>query len=115
MPLYDYLCTNCGKSCEMLEKVNDAPAVPARNCGKDQLKRQVSAPSFQLKGTGWYVTDFKNKDKPAKALPPPPRRVSNPSPAKPLNPTPKPARTKIHDINRWHQAGQFAVILSPAV
>lgn len=65
MPLYDYLCANCGKTCEMLEKVSAAPAVTCPNCGKDQLKRQVSAPSFQLKGTGWYVTDFKNKDKPA--------------------------------------------------
>lgn len=60
MPLYDYLCTNCGKSCEILQKMNDAPAA-CPNCGKSQLQRQASAPHFQLKGTGWYATDFKNK------------------------------------------------------
>lgn len=67
MPLYEYQCGNCGKFCEMLQKVNDAPAVTCPECGKDQLKRQISAPSFQLKGSGWYVTDFKNKDKPETA------------------------------------------------
>lgn len=66
MPLYEYQCTNCGESCELLQKVNEEPAVTCPNCGKDQLKKQVSASSFQLKGSGWYVTDFKNKDKPVK-------------------------------------------------
>jgi putative FmdB family regulatory protein len=59
MPLYEYQCGNCGKFCEVLQKVNDAPAVTCPECGKDQLKRQLSAPSFQLKGSGWYATDYK--------------------------------------------------------
>lgn len=63
MPLYEYQCQHCGKSCELLQKVSEAPAIKCPDCGKDQLKRQVSAPRFQLKGTGWYVTDFKNQDK----------------------------------------------------
>lgn len=61
MPLYEYQCTDCGKSIEILQKVNDQPPVACPECGKDQLKRKVSATRFQLKGTGWYVTDFKNK------------------------------------------------------
>jgi putative FmdB family regulatory protein len=67
MPLYEYQCTNCGKNCEILQKMNET-VVTCPHCGKDQLQRQVSAPSFQLKGTGWYVTDFKNKDKGAKPV-----------------------------------------------
>lgn len=61
MPLYDYHCTHCGKSCEVLQKVNAAPALKCPSCGSEALQRQVSAPHFQLKGSGWYVTDFKNK------------------------------------------------------
>ncbi len=66
MPLYEYKCTSCGKLCEVLQKINDAPEVTCPACGKDNLKRQVSASRFQLKGQGWYETDFKTK-KPAKA------------------------------------------------
>lgn len=63
MPLYEYLCAGCGKSCEVLQKVNDPAAVQCPHCGQDRLERQISAPRFQLKGTGWYETDFKNKPK----------------------------------------------------
>ncbi len=66
MPLYEYRCANCGETCELLQKVSEAPAVTCPHCGKDQLKRQISATRFQLKGTGWYVTDFKNKEPTAK-------------------------------------------------
>lgn len=61
MPLYEYQCTNCNNSIEVLQKVNEAPTTACPECGKDKLKRIVSATRFQLKGTGWYVTDFKNK------------------------------------------------------
>lgn len=61
MPLYDYLCANCGKTCEILQKVNETQSAACPHCGKAQLKRQVSAPRFQLKGSGWYETDFKTK------------------------------------------------------
>ncbi len=63
MPLYEYQCVSCGKSCEILQKMQEEPAVLCPECGKAGLKRKVSAPRFQLKGSGWYVTDFKNKDK----------------------------------------------------
>lgn len=46
----------------MLQKVSEPPASDCPECGTDQLKRKVSATRFQLKGTGWYVTDFKNKN-----------------------------------------------------
>lgn len=64
MPLYEYQCVSCGKSCEILQKMQEEPATLCPECGKAGLKRKVSAPRFQLKGSGWYVTDFKNKDKP---------------------------------------------------
>ena len=66
MPLYEYYCTNCGQYTEMLQKVGEKPATTCPNCQQEKLQRQVSATSFQLKGTGWYVTDFKNKNKPEK-------------------------------------------------
>jgi putative FmdB family regulatory protein len=60
MPLYEYQCASCGKSCEILQKMQEEPATLCPECGKAALKRKVSAPRFQLKGSGWYVTDFKN-------------------------------------------------------
>jgi putative FmdB family regulatory protein len=65
MPLYEYQCANCGKTCEILQKIQEQPETTCPHCQQPQLQRQVSAPRFQLKGSGWYVTDFKNKDKPA--------------------------------------------------
>lgn len=63
MPLYEYQCKACGHDCELLEKVSDIPTAICPACGKESLSRQVSASSFQLKGDGWYVTDFKDKNK----------------------------------------------------
>ncbi len=59
MPLYDYHCTACNHRCELLEKMNAAPSTECPACHQPHLQRQVSAPQFQLKGSGWYVTDFK--------------------------------------------------------
>lgn len=71
MPIYEYHCTHCGENTEVLQKLSDAPEKTCPNCHKDNLVKQMSSPSFQLKGTGWYVTDFKNKkenkNKPAEA------------------------------------------------
>lgn len=63
MPLYEYICNQCGHVCEFLQKISESPVTQCPQCGQEQLKRQVSATRFQLKGSGWYVTDFKNKDK----------------------------------------------------
>lgn len=66
MPLYEYHCP-CGNELEILQKMNEAPETHCPKCGKNTLVKQVSAAGFQLKGTGWYETDF--KDKPAKKQP----------------------------------------------
>jgi len=61
MPIYEYKCQICDYNTEVLQKVTDKPLITCPNCGKDQLIKLLSNTSFQLKGTGWYVTDFKDK------------------------------------------------------
>jgi putative FmdB family regulatory protein len=63
MPIYEYRCESCGYELEAIQKFSDAPLTDCPTCGKPELKKLVSAAGFQLKGTGWYVTDFKNKGK----------------------------------------------------
>ncbi len=68
MPIYEYLCSACGRKHETLRKFSDPPLTECPHCGKDALAKQVSAAGFQLKGTGWYQTDFRSsggKPKPA--------------------------------------------------
>ena len=66
MPIYEYRCSACGFETEFLQRLNDAPHTKCPECGKRKLEKQVSAAGFQLKGTGWYATDFKNSgSKPA--------------------------------------------------
>jgi putative FmdB family regulatory protein len=60
MPIYEYACGACGHQLDALQKLSDAPLVDCPACDAPQLKRQMSAPSFRLKGGGWYETDFKN-------------------------------------------------------
>ena len=62
MPIYGYVCRNCEHTLDVLQKISDDPLVDCPECGEPQLKRQLSAPRFRLKGSGWYETDFK-KDK----------------------------------------------------
>lgn len=66
MPIYEYLCAACGYQFEEMQKVSDVPIVICPECGKDSVSKLVSATQFQLKGTGWYETDFKNPKKTAK-------------------------------------------------
>lgn len=65
MPIYEYRCSECGCHKEVLRKISDAPLNTCPECGKDTFSKQLSAPSFQLNGSGWYATDFKSG---AKAL-----------------------------------------------
>ena len=60
MPIYEYRCSACGHELEALQKLRDAPLTVCPSCGKPELRKQVSAAGFQLKGSGWYVTDFRN-------------------------------------------------------
>lgn len=64
MPIYEYQCQACGHRLDQLQKVADPTLTDCPKCGKASLQRLISAAGFQLKGTGWYVTDFKNSDKP---------------------------------------------------
>jgi putative FmdB family regulatory protein len=57
MPLYEYHCSKCDKTFEVIRKFSDAPLTEHENCG-GHLERLLSAPAFQLKGTGWYATDY---------------------------------------------------------
>ena len=59
MPFYEYQCSACGHRHEELQKISDRPLRKCPDCGRNTLKRLVSAPSFRLKGGGWYETDFK--------------------------------------------------------
>ena len=59
MPIYAYRCAACGFAKDALQKMSDAPLTVCPSCGKPEFKKQVTAAGFQLKGSGWYVTDFK--------------------------------------------------------
>ncbi len=59
MPIYGYACQHCGHTLDALQKMADGPLVDCPECDQPQLKRQLSAPRFRLKGQGWYETDFK--------------------------------------------------------
>src|SRR3954466_1222972 len=63
MPIYEYRCKVCGHQDEHLQKVSDAPLSVCPSCGKRGYRKQLSAAGFQLKGTGWYATDFKSTPK----------------------------------------------------
>jgi putative FmdB family regulatory protein len=60
MPFYEYECPHCGYRDEVLQKISDKPLKKCPNCGKNGLKKLMSAPVFRLKGSGWYETDFKS-------------------------------------------------------
>ena len=59
MPIYGYRCGECGEEHEALQKVSEPPLTICPACGKPALQKQLSAAGFQLKGSGWYATDFK--------------------------------------------------------
>lgn len=61
MPIYEYQCEACGHQEEVIQKISDKPLTKCPECGKNKMKKLVSSTAFQLKGEGWYVTDFKNK------------------------------------------------------
>ena len=64
MPIYEYRCGACGFQQEILQKMSDAPLKDCPECGKPSMSKMVTAAGFQLKGSGWYVTDFKSGAKP---------------------------------------------------
>jgi putative FmdB family regulatory protein len=61
MPIYDFQCTSCGHKDELMRKISESSTMICPNCSKETFSKMLSAPSFQLSGTGWYASDFKDK------------------------------------------------------
>jgi putative FmdB family regulatory protein len=59
MPIYAYKCESCGHAKDVLQKISDAPLTDCPACGQPSFSKQLTAAGFQLKGSGWYVTDFR--------------------------------------------------------
>jgi len=64
MPIYQYRCSACGELTELIQKFSDDPLEICPQCGEPELRKQLTAPAFKLKGSGWYVTDFRDSGKP---------------------------------------------------
>jgi len=61
MPLYEYQCDACGARFELIRKFSDPPLTICPTCGAEQVRKLISSPAFQFKGSGWYVTDYARK------------------------------------------------------
>jgi putative FmdB family regulatory protein len=72
MPIYAYRCSQCGFEKDVLQKMSDPPLTTCPECNQETFVKQLTAAGFQLKGSGWYQTDFKNNDKPAAKTETPP-------------------------------------------
>jgi putative FmdB family regulatory protein len=59
MPIYAYQCTSCGHAKDVLQKISDPVLTTCPACGAESFQKQITAAGFQLKGSGWYVTDFR--------------------------------------------------------
>jgi putative FmdB family regulatory protein len=65
MPIYAYKCGSCGHAKDVLQKISDVPLTDCPACGKAMFSKQLTAAGFQLKGSGWYATDFKGGSTPS--------------------------------------------------
>jgi putative FmdB family regulatory protein len=127
MPFYEYECASCKFYSEVMQKITDAPLKKCPSCGKNTLKKLLSAPVFRLKGGGWYETDFKSdkedkrnlaqadkadkESKPAQGA-----SDAKPSEAKPTESKPaesKPAETKASPARRRTAAARKAHRAAP--
>ena len=74
MPIYSYRCSSCGFEKDVLQKISDAPLTACPECAQESFAKQLTAPGFHLKGSGWYASDFKGSGAApaAKADNPPP-------------------------------------------
>lgn len=71
MPIYAYRCSACGHAKDVLQKLSDAPLTTCPACGAESFSKQITAAGFQLKGSGWYATDFKGGGGSSTAVTPP--------------------------------------------
>ena len=77
MPIYSYRCTSCGHAQDVMQKMADAPLTTCPECKTENFAKQLTAAGFQLKGSGWYATDFKGGSKAAAKSEPPPCQGGN--------------------------------------
>lgn len=90
MPIYAYRCESCGFSKDVLQKMSDAPLTDCPQCSAPSFRKQLTAAGFQLKGSGWYVTDFRDKSSGAPAAKP---ETDTPAPAPSDSGAAKPTET----------------------
>jgi putative FmdB family regulatory protein len=88
MPIYAYRCDECGFAKDVLQKISDPVLTVCPSCGKSAFKKQVTAAGFQLKGTGWYVTDFRGGSAPAAGAAPAAEGTTTPGTSAPAVATP---------------------------
>ena len=90
MPIYAYRCDECGFAKDVLQKVSDPVLTECPSCGKSAFKKQLTAAGFQLKGTGWYATDFRGGAAPSTGTATGPAEPAAPAaaPAAPATPAP---------------------------
>ena len=81
MPIYAYRCSACGHAKDVLQKLSDAPLTACPACGAESFSKQITAAGFQLKGSGWYATDFKGGATAAAPAAPAASDASAPAPA----------------------------------
>ncbi|MFT5590355.1 MAG: putative FmdB family regulatory protein [Bradyrhizobium sp.] len=94
MPIYAYRCEACGFAKDVLQKMSDPKLTDCPECGKDTFKKQLTAAGFQLKGTGWYATDFRGgaaTNAPPAAQAEPAKSGDTAAAAAPATATPAPA------------------------
>ncbi len=94
MPTYSYLCGACGHRLDAVQKMSEDALKDCPNCGKPDLARQISAVGFALKGSGWYVTDFRDKGKTAPKAESSDTTSSTTKTETAATPAPAPAETK---------------------
>ncbi|MEO7580750.1 MAG: FmdB family zinc ribbon protein [Massilia sp.] len=83
MPIYAYRCAECGFAKDVLQKISDPVLTVCLSCGKETFKKQLTAAGFQLKGTGWYATDFRGGTPPSTAVAPETGAAAPAAPAAP--------------------------------
>jgi putative FmdB family regulatory protein len=88
MPIYAYRCDECGFAKDVLQKVSDPVLTVCPSCSKSSFKKQITAAGFQLKGTGWYVTDFRGGSAPATGTAPSAPSDGGTAAATPATPAP---------------------------
>jgi putative FmdB family regulatory protein len=81
MPIYAYKCAACGHAADVMQKIADAPLTVCPSCGASAYAKQLTAPGFALKGSGWYATDFKGGSKPAEGAASKPEAKAEAAPA----------------------------------